>query len=829
MICHCARHPESVQELEGLQSLSKDAPTIMVIGSYPTESDQARHKLFTGASGAVLQKACESAGIKMSEVFMTTAVRCPGPKPKADALKACLPGLEAEIDRIKPKAIVAFGPLPLQALFGDRVISKARGHVKNLTVGDQEYKVLPTWDLIEMAEQDKAGNMNEIVQDLERAKTIVDGKTLTFDEMLAEMTILVPENTEELLGYLELALDQPVVSLDTETRGLDFTADQFLVTVQLGFAGDAAVVIPVHHPESNLDLEEVRASLDAFFENYQGVLVAHNGKFDQKAVASFTGRIPTLGLDTMIVHNLVTGDPSGHDLKSMVWKYAEAYGGYEAEVTPLMEEAEYDSSKVSLKILKNYGAMDVIMTFRIAEKLLDDVQVRGPQVMELSNMMADLSNVTSGMETTGIKLDWGFFADYEKRLLTQYQATVDEIYTLCDSAIAKTIEALGVDKLNLASSRQVSYLLYTQLKEKCRLKTKGGKKGEPKPSVSKAALEKAKHPVAKHLLTLAGISQQLKLYVKAYPALRHGDRIHPRYALVRFADVRGHESGTVSGRLSCSGPNIQQLPKEAKGEVRKAFIPDDNGSLILDADFSQIELCVTAMLCQDKDMIEMLNSGGDYHKFVASQILGVAIENVTKEQRDLGKTLNFALLYGAGPEKIADMAKIKVDDAKKHLGTYYARFPDIVKWKQGVEAFVVEHGYIDSMFGRRRNLPDAQDVFFGKRAGAMRQAVNHTCQSTASDICFRSIVRLSRMLAEGGYKTRLVMTVHDSIVFSVPIVEALEVTPKILEIMSNPQLDFISETGVKIRVDAKIGPNFGNLIPFAKYVEAKETLVIKGK
>lgn len=804
-----------------LPAMGSPAAKLMVVIGAPGREEDLAGKLLMGRYGGMFRALAKQANLSMEDMYVTAAVKCSTDKHKKSQLDACKPNLLEEVATVGPKAIVVLGAVALRQLFGEEAkLTKYRGRMKTLTVGNLVTKVFATWDpWLVVGTRQKMGDLkkgNEIVEDMDRARLYCNDELPVYSEdKMSQFNIVTIDNETDLIDALGLALEQPMIAIDTETEGLSrFKHPKFLNTLQMAISDDSAFVIPVHHPSSTMDVEVVQEALRVFFENYDGQIVAHNGKFDQKAIWSATGVIPKLSFDTMVAHNLITGDSKGNDLKSMACKYTD-FGGYEGEIDPWMDAVKGCTSKIPIEPLAKYGALDTIVTYRIKKVLEQELHAadRKENVRYVARMMASLSDVLSEVEVGGVPIDWDFLDLYKKDLEREAEEYRAEIRNLAGAALHLTVTDMGLPEFNYASPRQISHLLYKRMGLKPKDVTPKGA-----PSVSKAALGNETHPIADWFLKLAANAQNLKLYVQNYPGYRPlGDnKIYPEYSLIHYTDEYG-DTGTRSGRLSSRNPTIQNLPKEGKSKVRMLFVPDDADSLIINADYSQLEYRVAAMYAQDKGMIAFLNAGGDYHQYVASILFNVDPDQVTKDQRTLGKTLNFASLFSAGPEKIAKTAKISTDEATALLERYYSRFPAIKKWKKKAERDVAINGWIDTLFGRRRAFPDAtQEEDYKAKAHAQRAAVNHQCQSAGADICYTGIVRVNEYLKKNNLKTRMLFTVHDSIAFSSPKSEVRKVIPNIIDRMENTNLSWVEKTGVFIKVDVQVGVSFGALMDYEK-------------
>lgn len=800
---------------------------LMLLAGEPSTAEENAGSWMVGLSRIEVEQAMKQAGLALEGTFRLRAV---GACEKANLklVREAQPSVHEAILRAQPKLIVSLGATALKSLGVMSSVDRIRGDIRRFDLNGFRTHLLPT--LSPGAVLREPLKRERLVRDFQMAAKFLKGELTGFTSATLEQLKLTTCRTlKDVREQLDRAANVDAISLDTETRGLTLFGPSrkpaFLVTIQIAVSDKEAFVIPVNYPKHGLASDKLRKMLQAFFRKYRGEVFVLNGKFDQRAIWSYLRLLPRITFDCMVAHAILMGDFSHNGLKSLAWKYCPGFGGYEKEIEDSMSVAGGDCRRIPLHTLAQYGGLDAVITFRVGQILREEL-TKYKKRAELNRMMARLSNILARAEVGGIRIDWAFLESYQQQLEEQREELKIDIRELCGREILLTEKDLEVE-FNFASNKQVSHLLYSRLHLPVFLRTAKNKIG----AVSKSALEELNHPVAEKFRQLIGVGQTLKLYIRAYPKLRHADdRVHPDFKLVRYADLTG-ESGTRSGRLSCTNPNVQQLTKDDKAEVRKLFLPDNDDSVLVDLDFSNLELRVAAMCCQDEKMKSFFNSGKDYHALTAAELFRVPLEDVKPEQRHIAKTINFAVLFGSGPERVAKTAKVDKYEAEQFITDYYDRFPALVAWRTRTEKYVRKHCYIESLFGRRRAFPEIA-ALVGKKGWQLspderetlfhvyRAAINHQTQSAGADLCFHAILQVDRLLREVGSKVRFLMTVHDSLVFSCPMVEVKSLVPKMLERIRNHGLDFITKCGVNIDIDAKVGISLGQLVSFQEALGA---------
>ncbi|MBC7250321.1 MAG: DNA polymerase I [Anaerolineae bacterium] len=594
-------------------------------------------------------------------------------------------------------------------------------------------------------------------------------------------------NTEAALDALVERLRRAsAVTFDVETTSTDAMQAQ-LVGIALTDEPGQGFYIPMgHRPDTDrqLPLDTVLNKLKPVLTSSHIARYAHNGKYDITVLALHGLPIPNLSFDTMIAEWLI--DPASRSLalKNLAWA---RLGVEMTAITELIGKGKQQMTMdlVPVERVAPYAAADVDMTHRLVGVLEPELRQRALWKL-FTEVEMPLVTVLADMEMRGIKLDVDYLrqmsADLQKRLLD----------------LEQQIHRLVGYKFNIGSTHQLSKALFETLGLPAQgvPKTKSGYY-----STAASVLEnlQGKHPVIDLLLEHRQLAKLRSTYVEALPALvnpRTG-RLHTSY----------NQTGTVTGRLSSSEPNLQNIPvrTETGREVRRAFVAD-KGHLLLAADYSQVELRILAHISQDPAMLEAFRRGEDIHATTAAALYGVPISQVTPAMRRVAKTTNFAISYGVTGYGLSQQTELTPEEGNQFITAYFARFPKVKAYLDETRRRAAEQGYVETLLGRRRYFPELQSgakVHAGVRSAAERMAINTPIQGTAADIIKIAMVRLHRALRERGLHAGMILQVHDELVLEVPKKEVSTVAPLVREVMEGAyQLD------APLKVDMKIGENW---------------------
>src|SRR5690625_11691 len=578
--------------------------------------------------------------------------------------------------------------------------------------------------------------------------------------------------------FFEKLLEQKEVSFDIETTSLD-TRTTDILGIAFSWESGKGYYLPIN--KELLADEEFRKKLQAFFSDENILKVGQNLKFDIKVLAHKGFSISGNLFDTMLAHYLINPDIR-HNLEVL----SETYLNYTPQ--PIEEligkkgKKQGSMADVPLELQKEYAAEDADLTWQLkehfekelidnnAKKLFDEVEV-------------PLMAVLASMEIEGINLDTDFLKELAKGIDKDILKLEKEIY-----------EEAG-EEFNIASPKQLGDILFGKMKLVSNpKKTRTGQFSTGEEILTPLAQE---HSIVANVLEYRGLAKLKSTYVDALPkqVAEDSKRIHTEYM----------QTVAATGRLSSTNPNLQNIPiRTERGRlIRKAFIPRDADHVLLAADYSQIELRIIASLSEETTMIEAFRRGEDIHASTASKVFNVPLEEVTREQRDRAKTVNFGIIYGVSAFGLSNQTDLSRTEAKELIDTYYETYPKLKDYVQNQVAFAREHGWVETVLNRRRYLPDINGRNAMIRGMAERTAVNAPIQGSAADIIKIAMLRIQDQLKEKNLKTKMLLQVHDELVFDVYKPELEKVKELITEAMENA-----FELRVPLKVDIGVGENW---------------------
>ena len=557
---------------------------------------------------------------------------------------------------------------------------------------------------------------------------------LTYDYQLID----TEEKTDQLLQNI---LTQKVFSLDTETTGTDPIRAE-LVGMSFSYAENQAFYVPV--PADRTEAQRIVDKFKPVFENKETLKVGQNIKYDMLVLANYGVEIQGEMFDTMIAHYVL--QPELHHGMDYL---AEIYLHYE---TIKIEELIGPKGKNQ----KNMRDLDPIHIYRYACEDAD-VTLKLKNVLEKELKQNDAESlfhdiemplvpVLAYMERNGVRIDTEALKETSRHFTARMQQIEEEVHRLA-----------GVE-FNIASPKQVGEVLFDRLKIVD--KPKKTKTGQYVTSEEVLESLKGKHEIVGKILEHRGLKKLLGTYIDALPQL-----INPQTGHIHTSF---NQTVTATGRLSSSNPNLQNIPvrNEDGKEIRKAFIPDE-GCEFFSADYSQIELRIMAHLSQDPHMIEAFRENQDIHAATAAKIYKEKLEDVTREQRSKAKTANFGIIYGISVFGLAERLNIDRKEAKELIDGYFENYPHVKEYMDKSILEAREKGYIETIFRRRRYLPDINSRNAVVRGYAERNAINAPIQGSAADIIKVAMVRIYRRFREEGIRSKMILQVHDELNFSV--------------------------------------------------------------
>lgn len=568
------------------------------------------------------------------------------------------------------------------------------------------------------------------------------------------------DTAEKQIALCEQLLQEKSFAFDTETEGLDpLTAG--LVGMSFAIREQEAWYVPVS--ANREEATDIVFRLAPALQHPEIEKVGQNIKFDILALRKYGVRVKGPLFDTMLAHYLLNPE-----LRHGMDYLAETYLKY--KTVPIEDligpkgKKQASMRTVPIEQIKEYAAEDADVTLRLKHYFAPLLKQEGLESL-FFEMEMPLIYVLAEMEATGVKLDTNALKQSSEVLSQQLSTLEESIYDLAGQSF------------NINSTKQVGEILFDKLKldEKAKKTKTGGY------STSEEVLEKirGKHPIVDKLLEYRGIKKLLSTYIDALPALIHPEtgKIHTSF----------NQAVTATGRLSSTNPNLQNIPvrDELGREIRKAFIADDDDCIFFSADYSQIELRLMAHLSNDPHMVEAFCSGADIHAATAAKIYGIPVEEVTSDMRRKAKTANFGIIYGISVFGLAERLSIPRAESKELIDGYFQTYPRIKEYMEESIRVAKEKGYVETLFKRKRFLPDINSHNAIVRGYAERNAINAPIQGSAADIIKLAMIRIHQRFEAEHLKSRMILQVHDELNFNVRKEEFDRVKEIVLDCMEH--------------------------------------------
>ncbi|MBA7640756.1 DNA polymerase I [subsurface metagenome] len=584
---------------------------------------------------------------------------------------------------------------------------------------------------------------------------------------------------DELLNRLSAAKS---FAFDLETTSVNAMLAQ-LVGISISPAPGEAYYIPVGHvgwgQVEQLPLNQVINELKPRLEDTALAKLAHNGKYDMTVLAEYGVNVNNLTFDTMLAAYLL-GEKS-LSLKAL------AFSKLGIEMTPISAligsgAKQLSMSQVEVKQAADYSCADADMTGQLAELLSAELHQQGLWQL-FSEVEMPLVPVLVSVERNGVALDIELMRQMSHRLGEQLLKLETEIY-----------DSVG-HHFNINSPQQLSFILFEELKLPPARKTKGGY------STGASVLEELRgvHPIIEFILDYRQLAKLKSTYIDALPGL-----INPKTGRVHTSF---NQTRTATGRLSSSEPNLQNIPVrgEAGKEVRQAFIAPP-GSRLLAGDYSQIDLRALAHLSQDSSLLNAFHRDEDIHTATAAQLFGVDASQVTPDMRRLAKTVNFGVIYGMSDYGLEQATELSREEAAQFITSYFEKYPGVKQYLESTKQQARELGYVQTLLGRKRFIPEINSPNRQVREAAERMAINMPVQGTSADIIKVAMINLYREMDKRQLKSKLLLQVHDELVFEVPQEELETMRQLVPQVMSTALA-----LSVPLKVDIKTGNNWGEM------------------
>ena len=592
--------------------------------------------------------------------------------------------------------------------------------------------------------------------------------------------VLTEPQLDEWVARIQAA---ELVAVDTETTSLDYMVAD-LVGVSVAVEAGKAAYIPFGHDylgvPDQLPRELVMAKLKPLLEDPSVKKVGQNLKYDMSIFAQHGVALGGIEFDTMLESYVLDSVATRHDMDSLAEKYLGE------ETTKFVDVAGKGASQltfnqVALEEAAPYAAEDADITLRLHQALWPQVSAEPTLKRVLADIELPLVPVLSRIERAGALVD-------DTLLFQQSQELAVRIIEL-----EKQAWELAGQEFNLASPKQLGEILFTKLEIPVLKKTAKGAPSTKEEVLQELALD---YPLPKVLLEHRGLAKLKSTYTDKLPTMinRATKRIHTSY----------HQSGTATGRLSSSDPNLQNIPvRNAEGRrVRQAFVAGQ-GKKMVAADYSQIELRIMAHLSEDPSLVAAFAAGQDIHRATAAEVFATAPDAVTADQRRSAKAINFGLIYGMSAFGLARQLNIGRKQAAEYIDTYFDRYPGVLSYMNNVRSSAAEQGYVETFFGRRLYLPEINSRNGMRRQAAERTAINAPMQGTAADIIKLAMISVDDWLQHSGLTSVMIMQVHDELILEVPEHELQQVTDGLAQ-----RMEKAASLKVPLVVDVGVGNNW---------------------
>lgn len=588
--------------------------------------------------------------------------------------------------------------------------------------------------------------------------------------------------SKQLDNWVEKLTNSDLIAFDTETNNVDHFHAQ-LVGISFSVSANNACYIPINHHylgvPKQLALDEVISKLKPVFENKNIKKVGQNVKFDYAILANYGINVQGIAYDTML-ESYVLNSNDHHDLDNLAHKHLHVKKISYDELTKI-DKKKLTIDQIDIEKTTRYASEDADLTLMIHHKLWPELK-QNPKLADLFNHIElPLAIILANMERTGVLIDESQLRQYSKDIQLKLNQLEQQIHELAG------------EKFNIASPKQLQVILFEKNQLPIIRKTPKGAPSTNEEVLSELAND---YELPRLILEYRGLAKLKNTYTDKLPLMISpvDHRVHTNY----------NQIGTVTGRLSSNYPNLQNIPvrNEEGRKIRQAFIAP-KGYKIVSADYSQIELRIMAHLSRDKNLLDAFINDKDIHRFTASEILGKAEQDVTSEERRRAKAVNFGLIYGMSAFGLSGQINIPINEAKFYIDRYFERYPGVEKYMENTRQLASEKGYVETLSGRRLYLPKINSSSGLEKRAAERAAINAPMQGTAADIIKSAMIAVNDYIKTQENNVRMVMQVHDELVFEVKEEHLATICKQIQTIMENCyQLD------IPLKVDVGYGNNW---------------------
>lgn len=743
---------------------------VMIVGEAPGFREDDIGKPFAGDAGNMLDTMLSEVDLSREDCYITNVCKCRPPDnrtPKSGEVKACKPYLLKEFNKVKPKYVLLLGATALKGVIGKGKITEDHGTV----IEKEGVYYLPTFH--PAAAMRDPNKLPSIKGDIARFSGLVKSGSPPKPPETKYEVIRNFEDFNRCVSYIE---KQKYIAFDLETSQLSRKGggDSYVNCIALGTSGKQ-YVLPLES-EQLWDHSIQTEMLSIMSEALGGkVVVAHNGKFDNLWLREKYGVRFPLSFDTMLAsHLLDENTPNGLKYLAKV-----KFGAPDYDISK-----ESKQGKGSLEELYKYNAMDIYYTAKLYKLFKKELKEDGALYKVFKYISMGMSDVYEDAEFEGIVLDTEQMQEVEREL----RSNINKV----KRKLAKYTKKKDV---NWNSPQQVAEVLFKEWGLQPIDYTDTGA-----PSTEESLLKRLskEHKGVELLLEYRGYAKQLSSFIEGWRKRMDGGRIFPSYKI----------HGTVTGRPSCTDPNLQQVPRDPK---IRSLITAPPGWVFVEADHSQIELRVTAMMSGDRTMKFVYQTGGDIHRETAQTVMSK--QEIDADERKKAKAVNFGFIYGMGAPKFQDYARDKygmdftLNQCKAFRTRYFEKYADLPKWHEKQRKIARAFGQVRTYTGRIRHLPEIHSSDKGKRAEAERQSINSPVQGFAAEVTLMGAIEVSKRFSWED-EVRVVGTVHDAILMYIKEEKLHDLAPQIAEAMEHPSLfdKFKLDLPVPLKAELKAGP-----------------------
>ncbi|QIA53177.1 DNA polymerase I [Pantoea agglomerans] len=585
-------------------------------------------------------------------------------------------------------------------------------------------------------------------------------------------------------SWLEKLKNSEVFAFDLETDALD-TLSANIVGISFAVAPGEAAYLPVAHDyldaPDQLDRATVLAQLKPLLEDESAWKVGQNLKYDRGVLKNYDIELAGIKFDTMLESYILNSVVGKHDMDSLAARWLNHKTVTFQEIAGKGKN-QLTFNQIALEQASHYAAEDADVTLQLHLKMWPELEKEAGPKKVFEQIEMPLLTVISRIERNGVLIDQSILAQHSKELTARL------------AELELKAHELAGEPFNLSSTKQLQVILFEKQGIKPTKKTPGGAPSTSEEVLAELALD---YPLPKVILEHRGLSKLKSTYTDKLPLMINpiSGRVHTSY----------HQAVTATGRLSSADPNLQNIPvrNDEGRRIRQAFVAA-KGHRIVAADYSQIELRIMAHLSQDKGLLDAFAQGEDIHRATASEVFGVALDKVSGEQRRSAKAINFGLIYGMSAFGLSRQLNIGAGEAKKYMDLYFERYPGVLRYMENTRQLAASKGYVETLEGRRLWLPDIKSGNAIRRKAAERAAINAPMQGTAADIIKRAMIAVDNWLEQqNDNAVRMIMQVHDELVFEVKAEAVEEASQKIRALMEGSvQLD------VPLLVEVGVGDNW---------------------